>query len=835
MAWEALDLAINKQWTALLALLRGPEGGTKAREKDDNGDLPLHYAAGKAPLEVIQALLDAHPWAVRERGWQSRTPLECAQRNNAPSGVVPLLERYTNMTDEELRQQTPEGRARREREERERSLGRLEEELRTVPGRARARGADGKLPLHAALERGGSCDLVRMLLDRGADPNAPDQEGGPAPLALACARADGREIAALLLDRGADLHHAEGEALRAACRNGSTDVARMLLERGANPNAGDALGDACDAGHAEVAVLLVHRGADGRAGARGQLTHDATLTTALREADQDSNRLAALLVSGDRESARELVQRGVRPAEVFMASLTNDRASNVLRGLRAEVQADRLRRDAQRASEEDGSRRAELAAAEQAHAAAEPARAACMEAHGDARIAEEDAERALEEAKTRFEEARRRREAAQRALEEAEQVVAPAAARFKGAQLAVEVTAAWLNRAQERSEEASAATGAMVDDAAVQRFEYGDLHRATNGFANDVLLGAGGFGSVYAASPMPGVGGGADLAVKRIRDAEQFTAELNVLTSFRARHPHVLPLLGFTMRDRDYFLVLPRMANGSLDLALPNLNVHTRVRAVAETASALEYLHNPSLGRDVVLHLDVKPANILLDADYRVKLGDYGLSRSMGASASHFSMTHVGGTPGYIDPEIMQQDRRGLAEGPLRARVGPQSDAYSLGVVVLHVLTGEPALDLAIMRSLAREAQMDASQLTPDEVAGSWPARTVEALREVGRGLTAPSTSRMGVADARERLDGVLGAEDATATSNEERGARVCMICMDAPRAVRFNPCGHAVACADCAAILRAGVDIVKCPYCRNVIEGPESDVALRRPDEPTF
>ena len=63
----------------------------------------------------------------------------------------------------------------------------------------------------------------------------------------------------------------------------------------------------------------------------------------------------------------------------------------------------------------------------------------------------------------------------------------------------------------------------------------------------------------------------------------------------------------------------------------------------------------------------------------------------------------------------------------------------------------------------------------------------------------------------------------------------MCMICMDAPRAVRFRPCGHAVACADCAAMLRTGVAIARCPYCREVIEGPESDVSLRRPDEPTW
>lgn len=68
---------------------------------------------------------------------------------------------------------------------------------------------------------------------------------------------------------------------------------------------------------------------------------------------------------------------------------------------------------------------------------------------------------------------------------------------------------------------------------------------------------------------------------------------------------------------------------------------------LAQVLLALQACHNRSEGK--ILHRDLKPGNIFLDADYNVKLGDFGLSKMMG-DESVFAYTHVG-TPYYMSPE----------------------------------------------------------------------------------------------------------------------------------------------------------------------------------------
>ncbi|KAK4800873.1 hypothetical protein SAY86_021360 [Trapa natans] len=171
----------------------------------------------------------------------------------------------------------------------------------------------------------------------------------------------------------------------------------------------------------------------------------------------------------------------------------------------------------------------------------------------------------------------------------------------------------------------------------IQRFSYSLLRRATGSFSPATLLGHGGFGSVHKAIipslPSP-------LAVKVMdptrsplqQGEREFHNEIS-LAHLTLSSPHVLSLLGFsTSRKGDRFLlVYELMPNRSLQESLleskrPELaDWRARFLIALDVARGLDYLHHSCY--PPVIHGDIKPSNVLLDADFRAKIGDFGLAR----------------------------------------------------------------------------------------------------------------------------------------------------------------------------------------------------------------
>ncbi|KAI8573915.1 hypothetical protein RHMOL_Rhmol01G0312800 [Rhododendron molle] len=211
------------------------------------------------------------------------------------------------------------------------------------------------------------------------------------------------------------------------------------------------------------------------------------------------------------------------------------------------------------------------------------------------------------------------------------------------------------------------------------RFSYKDLFKATRGFVDEELLGAGGFGKVFR-GVLPS--SKEQVAVKKVsHDSKQgmkeFVAE--IASMGRLRHRNLVQLLGYSRRKGELLLVYDYMPNGSLDKFLfsnekPILDWAQRYRIIRGVASALLYLHEE--WDQVVLHRDVKASNVLLDADLNGRLGDFGLARLYDHGAN-LETTHVVGTIGYLAPEL---SRTGKAT--------TSTDVFAFGAFILEVACG---------------------------------------------------------------------------------------------------------------------------------------------------
>ncbi|KAL3522558.1 hypothetical protein ACH5RR_015392 [Cinchona calisaya] len=214
-----------------------------------------------------------------------------------------------------------------------------------------------------------------------------------------------------------------------------------------------------------------------------------------------------------------------------------------------------------------------------------------------------------------------------------------------------------------------------------QRFSYQELKVATEDFTRKI--GAGGFGSVYEGA----LGSGEKIAVKCLdylgRGKKEFLAEVKTIGSIH--HINLVKLIGFCIHKQFKLLVYEFMSNGSLDRWIygkssdqPTLDWQMRRKIIHDIAKGLAYLHEEC--RQTIIHLDIKPQNILLDAHLCAKISDFGLSKLIDRDESRV-MTTIRGTPGYMAPEW------------LSSCITEKADVYSFGIVVMEIVCGRKNLD----------------------------------------------------------------------------------------------------------------------------------------------
>ncbi|RDX60591.1 Cysteine-rich receptor-like protein kinase 3, partial [Mucuna pruriens] len=216
-------------------------------------------------------------------------------------------------------------------------------------------------------------------------------------------------------------------------------------------------------------------------------------------------------------------------------------------------------------------------------------------------------------------------------------------------------------------------------------YRYNDLKTATKNFSDENKLGEGGFGDVYKGT----LKNGKVVAVKKLllgqsgKMDEQFESEVKLISN--VHHKNLVRLLGCCSKGQERILVYEFMANNSLDRFLfgenkGSLNWKQRYDIILGTAKGLAYLHEDF--HVCIIHRDIKTSNILLDDDMQPRIADFGLARLLPEDQSHLS-TRFAGTLGYTAPEYA-----------IHGQLSEKADAYSFGVVVLEVISGQKSSEL---------------------------------------------------------------------------------------------------------------------------------------------
>ena len=230
-------------------------------------------------------------------------------------------------------------------------------------------------------------------------------------------------------------------------------------------------------------------------------------------------------------------------------------------------------------------------------------------------------------------------------------------------------------------------------------------------------VGVGGMGEVFEAKRADGSfeGRAAVKLLKRGMDSaavlRRFSQERQALA--RLSHPHIARLLdaGASAEGLPYF-VLEYVDGQPLDQAVQGIPVQARLDLFLQLADAVAYAH-----RNLLVHRDLKPGNVLVDRDGQVKLLDFGIAKALDPLEGPDGIdgqTTVGGhrpfTPNYASPEQVRGEP-----------VTTATDIYSLGVLLYQMLTGtrptgrNATTPAEAARSVLEDAPTKPSRLSPQE------------------------------------------------------------------------------------------------------------------------
>lgn len=241
-----------------------------------------------------------------------------------------------------------------------------------------------------------------------------------------------------------------------------------------------------------------------------------------------------------------------------------------------------------------------------------------------------------------------------------------------------------------------------------------ELNKMTNNFGSRSLIGDGSYCQVYYGK----LTDEREAILKKLDTSsspepdDEFTNQLSLVS--RLKNEYFVELLGYCLEDYNRILVYEYAPMGSLHDVLhgkkgvegsipgPLLTWPQRVKIAYGAARGLEYLHEKV--QPPIVHRDIRSSNVLLFDDFKSKLADFSLSNPSD-TAAHLHSTRVLGTFGYHAPEYA-----------MTGQMSQKSDVYSLGVVLLELLTGRKPVDHTLPKGEQSLVTWATPRLSEDKV-----------------------------------------------------------------------------------------------------------------------